>query len=394
MESQVLLFRLVLFSVLAIAHGYLFLRLRHAIRTVRAPAWVRLTAVGGLGAAFAVCYLLYLVIVVRRLPWVDPPFAAQVGLLYPVAIWNVGAGFSALVLAVLRSAGRLRRTARRVWADFRGAEAPVDLRRRAVLRAGVGGLASTPLVFAAYGAAAASMSPEVEEIRLPLGRPLRLVQLSDIHAGLYMTRDDIHRYAELVKRLRPDLLALTGDYISTSMSFLPCFEALAAIRPPHGTFVVMGNHEHWNGDPRATESYFQERGAIVLNNRHVVLDTPAGPIAVAGIDDLKAGHPDLEAALAGVDPALPTILLSHRPEIFPRAAARHVDLTLSGHWHGGQIKLPVLGLNLSLAHLASRYPEGLYRIAASHLYVSRGLGTTGPPIRLNAPPEVTLFHLA
>jgi predicted MPP superfamily phosphohydrolase len=263
-----------------------------------------------------------------------------------------------------------------------------------LLRAGVGSLASTPLVFAAYGAAAASMGAEVEEIRLPLGRPLRLVQLTDIHAGLYMTREDIHRYAELVRRLRPDVLALTGDYISTSMSFLSCLEELTAIRPPYGTFVTMGNHEHWNGDPEAAARYFRARSATVLDNQHVILHTPGGPIAVAGIDDLKAGSADLPGALAGLDPALPTILLSHRPEIFPAAAARHVNLTLAGHWHGGQIKLPVLGLDVSIAHVASRYPEGLFRIASSHLYVSRGIGTTGPPIRLNAPPEVTLFHLA
>ena len=104
-------------------------------------------------------------------------------------------------------------------------------------------------------------------------------------------------------------------------------------------------------------------------------------------------HPDLTGALRGLDAAIPTILLSHRPEIFPLAAAHGVPLTLSGHYHGGQIALALPGLKLSLAHLLSPYPEGLYRLKDSHLYVSRGIGTTFTPIRLNARPEVTLLRL-
>jgi predicted MPP superfamily phosphohydrolase len=124
-----------------------------------------------------------------------------------------------------------------------------------------------------------------------------------------------------------------------------------------------------------------------------VIQTGRGPFAVAGIDDLLTGRPDLEAALRGLEPAIPTILLSHRPEIFPQAADRDIPLTLAGHWHGGQVKLSLPGGDISLAHLRTPYPEGLYRINASHLYVSRGIGTTFTPVRLNAPPEVTLFRL-
>ena len=116
-------------------------------------------------------------------------------------------------------------------------------------------------------------------------------------------------------------------------------------------------------------------------------------MAVAGIDDLGSGSPDLPGALRGLDAAIPTILLSHRPEIFPLAAAHGVPLTLSGHYHGGQIALALPGQKLSLAHLLSPYPEGLYRLQDSHLYVSRGIGTTFTPIRLNARPEVTLLRL-
>jgi predicted MPP superfamily phosphohydrolase len=393
MELHLLLFRLVLFSLLAVAQGYLFVRLRHAIRASRWPAWAKPTAVIVVGAVIALCYALNTIIVVQRLPWVDPPFLARIGLLYPIAIWNFGAVFSALLLAGLRSAGRLRRAALRLWRRLDEPAAAADMSRRRFLQAGVGGLAATPLAFAAYGATAASQGTEVEEVAVPFGRRLRVVHLTDIHAGLYMTRHDLRRYAGLVRRLQPDVLALTGDYISTSMSFLPCLEELTGIPTRYGTFATLGNHEHWNGNRETVSAFFRERGVVLLDNEHRILQTPDGPFAVAGIDDLVAGTPDLDAALRGLDPGLPTLLLSHQPEVFPEAAAAEVNLTLAGHWHGGQVKIPVLGLDVSIAHVLSRYPEGLYRTGAAHLYVSRGIGTTGPPIRLNAPPEVVLLHL-
>jgi hypothetical protein len=97
--------------------------------------------------------------------------------------------------------------------------------------------------------------------------------------------------------------------------------------------------------------------------------------------------------MKGLEPGIPTLLLSHRPEIFPRAAAAGVEITLAGHYHGGQVKLGLPGMGLSLAHLRTPYPEGLFRLGSAHLYVSRGIGTTFTPVRLNAPPEITLLEL-
>jgi predicted MPP superfamily phosphohydrolase len=239
------------------------------------------------------------------------------------------------------------------------------------------------------------MATGVQELSLPFGRRMRVVQLTDIHAGLYMTREQIRRYADLVNGLRPDLFVLTGDYISNSMSFLPgCLEEVARVQARYGTFATLGNHEHWFGKPREVSAVFRRHNIPLLDNAHRVIQTEQGPLAVAGIDDLRTGRPDLDAALHGIDPSIPTLLLSHRPEIFPLAARHGIPLTLAGHWHGGQIKLSFLGVDLSIAHAFSPYPEGLYRISDSRLYVSRGIGTTATPIRLNAPPEVTLFHLS
>lgn len=394
--THILLFRLIVFGILALAQGYLFVRIRQVIRASRRPAQFTFRVTCLVGATMGLLFVLNAFLVFRHFPWVDPPMVAQVGLLYPAAVWNFGSVFSALFLFLTRAAGELGRrlgwTRRLATAP---APVPVDPGRRRFLRAGVGGLATAPLLLSGYGAAYASKAYDVQEITLPFGRSLCVAHLTDIHAGLYMTREEMRRYADLVTALQPDLFVLTGDFISNSMSFLPgCAQEMARVRARYGTFATLGNHEHWFGTLREIQGVFQRHGISLLNNAHRVIRTEQGSFAVAGIDDLRTGRPDLEAALRGLDPAIPALLLSHRPEIFPRAADRGIPLTLAGHWHGGQIKLSVLGVDVSLAHLLSPYPEGLYRINASHLYVSRGIGTTGTPIRLNAPPEVTLFRLA
>lgn len=168
---------------------------------------------------------------------------------------------------------------------------------------------------------------------------------------------------------------------------------MARVRARYGTFATLGNHEHMFGSTKEIQAIFRQHGIPLLNNTRQFLQTEQGPFAVAGIDGLRTGHPDLQAALRGLPPSVPTLLLSHRPEIFPQAADRGVPLTLSGYWHAGQIKLSLPGVDLSVALLRTPYPEGLYRIDASYLYVSRGIGTTFTPVRLSAPPEVTLFQL-
>ena len=394
--TRFLIFRLIAFAILALAQGYLFARIRQVIRASRRSDRFTSRAIWLVGVTMGLLFVLNAFIVFRHIPWVDPPMVAQVGLLYPAAAWNFGSVFSALLLFLTRAARDLGRRVVRACRGLRGeaAPVPVDVGRRRFLRVGVGGLATAPLLLSGYGAAYASKAYGMQEISLPFGRPLRVAHLTDIHAGLYMTREDMRRYADLINALHPDLFVLTGDFISNSMSFLPgCAAEMARVRARYGTFATLGNHEHWFGTLPEIQTVFDRHGISLLNNSHRVIRTGQGPFAVVGIDDLRTGIPDLEAALRGLDPAIPTLLLSHRPEIFPQAADRGIPVTLAGHWHGGQIKLSVLGMDVSVAHLLSPYPEGLYRINTSHLYVSRGIGTTGTPIRLNAPPEVTLFHL-
>jgi predicted MPP superfamily phosphohydrolase len=388
--------RLIISVVAVLAQFYLFLRIGRVIKASRRSRLCQAFLIGAVGLTIASLFVMNAFIFTRPIPWVDPPALADVIVFYFPAVWTFGSICSALLLVLvqlLRGAGRfVVRCARGL--DRRQAALPVNLQRRRLLQAGVTGFAAAPFLLSGYGAAYAGKAYEVRELTLPFGRVLRVVQLTDIHAGVYMTRAEIRRYADQVIALEPDLFVLTGDYISNSLKFLPdCVEEMARVRARYGTFAIMGNHERWFGRTSDIAAMFRQHRMTLLLNAHRVIQTGQGSLAVAGIDDLHTGHPDLAGALLGLDSTLPTILLSHRPEIFPLAASHGVQLTLSGHYHGGQIKLGLPGLNFGLAHLLTPYPEGLYRIKDSHLYVSRGIGTTFTPIRLNARPEVTLLRL-
>jgi predicted MPP superfamily phosphohydrolase len=388
--------RILVVLLAVLAQTYLFTRIRHAVRSSRRSGRLKSRAIGAAGTAIVLLSALGGFILARPIPWVDPPAFVQILFFYLPAVWIVGSLCSVLILLFFRGAGHVGRKTARIRHELTGrsADFSVDTGRRRFLQAGVGALAAAPFVFSGYGAAYAGRAWEVKEIALPFGRSLRVIQLTDIHAGLFMTRHDMKRYADQVIALKPDLFVLTGDYITNSIAFLPeCLEQMARIEARYGTFATLGNHDHWYARPGDLTALFRQYRIPLLRNTHRIIETAEGPFAVAGIDDLHAGHPDLQAALHGIAPGVPTILLSHRPEIFPEAAERGIALTLAGHYHGGQIKLNLPKRTISFAHFRTSYPEGLFRLDDSSLYVSSGIGTSLTPIRLNARPEVTLLNL-
>jgi hypothetical protein len=386
---------LVILSVTA--QAYLFFRIRRAVRSSRLSGRFKSCLIGLAGLAIVVLFVANRYIMFEPIHWVDPPTAVQILLFYPPVIWGFGSIFSALLLCIMWLAGRVCRLVYRLLAGWGGqkSSSAVNLGRRRLLQTGVCGLANLPLFLSGYGVACAGKDFEVGELTLPFGRVLRAVQLSDIHSGIYMKSEDMRRIADQVIRLQPDLLLLTGDYISNSMEFLPsCLEEMARIPARYGTFAVLGNHDHWRGEPIQIQKTFSQYGIPLLLNEHRVIQSEQGSFAVVGIEDLRSGNPDLEGALRGLDPSLPKVLLSHRPEVFPAAAAHRIPITLAGHYHGGQVKLSLPTGDISLAHLVTPYPVGLFRIESSQMYVSPGLGTTFTPVRLNVPPEITLFHFS
>ena len=222
----------------------------------------------------------------------------------------------------------------------------------------------------------------------------RIVQISDIHIGPLLDRRFSERLVARVNSLDPDLVAVTGDLVDGSVEKLSGeVEPFAGLRGRHGVFFVTGNHDFYSG-AEAWVEHVKKLGMRVLRNEHVVLRKGPDAFALVGVDDHRAnlmpgeGGEDLDAALEGIDSNLARILLAHDPSTFKRACQMCVDLQLSGHTHGGQIW--PFGW---LVRLAIPFVDGLHRRGNATLYVSRGTGFWGPPMRLGAPSEITEITL-
>lgn len=385
----------VLFLSLASVQVYLFFKARRRIRRSGLTPRFKSLIVISLAVFVGVMQVPYVAWFIGPEPGVRSAYAV---VKYPFAVWSFGAIGTALLLGARDAAFLARRFVRA--ARRRQHAPPVNLERRAFLGRAFGAVAATPMVATAYGATFDTGRLEVVRKTLPFPSlppsfdGLTVLQASDIHSGLSMDPPTLRKLVEQMNALRPDLILLTGDYISASMKDLdPFLSAFASLRAPLGTIASLGNHEYMYGRIDAIKGGISEIGVTVIENGSAALARGADEIRIAAIADIRFGQPDLDRALDGPN-GLFTILLSHRPEIFPIAARRGVSLTLSGHYHGGQLALSLPGVTLSAAHLVTPYPEGLFVEGRGLLYVNRGIGTTGPPVRLHARPELTLITLA
>lgn len=228
---------------------------------------------------------------------------------------------------------------------------------------------------------------------LPEGfRGFRILQLTDIHHSLFLPLDQVAAVVELSNKLKPDLIALTGDFVSYSRSSVePVAEILGGLRARAGVVAVLGNHDFRVGAD-AVEKALRRRRIQVLRNRHRLLQRRAATLYLAGVDDYGYGA-DLGQALRGIPEEAATILLAHNPRLVRAAACRGVGLMLSGHTHGGQVNLPLLGTVYGRSPEQMRFKIGWDRLGATQIYVSRGIGTIVLPLRWRCPAEVPLFEL-
>ena len=228
---------------------------------------------------------------------------------------------------------------------------------------------------------------------LPEGfRGFRILQLSDIHHSLFVPLDYVAAVVELSNKLKPDLVALTGDFVSYSRSSIePVAEILGGLRARAGVVAVLGNHDFRVG-AEALEGALRRRRIQVLRNRHRLLQRRGATLYVAGVDDYGYGA-DLGQAMRGIPEDAPTILLAHNPRLVTAAACRGVSLVLSGHTHGGQVNLPFLGTVYGRSPEQMRFKKGWDRLGATQIYVSRGIGTIVLPLRWRCPAEMPLLEL-
>ena len=332
----------------------------------------------------------------------------------PGVVWalsRMGFYFQALTVVHLL----LAMVAEGLWRIWQRAEARpevaegegVDPSRRAFLRTAAVAGAGVATVLGVGGAQEAYGDPEITRQQLffpdlPEGLDgLRLVQLSDLHAGPLVGASLLRRWRELAEREKPELLLFTGDLVdSRSDELAPLLEAFQGFRPPLGTFSVLGNHDYFD-DPRPLWRDLEAAGIRSLENRAALVQRRGGTLALLGLQDPMArngrflrkvygpGPRPAEATVGLPDNAF-RLCLNHRPSEWNAALAAGARLTLSGHTHGGQINL-IPGVSSAL--VIGPYTDGLYRRGADLLYVSRGLGVVGLPMRIQAPPALVVIEL-
>lgn len=240
-----------------------------------------------------------------------------------------------------------------------------------------------------------SLSLEHLEITLKrLPRKLdgfKIIHLSDIHHSPFTELAHIERAIKVANRLRPDMFVLTGDYVSHDRKYIgPVAEALGQLRARYGTYACLGNHDHWT-DAELVTDRFRAEGINVLVNEGVRVKAEGSSFWLAGVDDYMVGKTDVPAALRGSYPDELKLLLAHNPTIFRQSVRLKIDLTLSGHTHGGQVKLRDEEKKRLIRK--RRLSSGLHRRYDSQIYITRGIGTVVLPVRYQCPPEISLLEL-
>ena len=282
-----------------------------------------------------------------------------------------------------------------IWKFVTDPSDSVNLERRGFLA-----VMAMTLGSAVIGISQAVRGPKVFEVNIPvrnLPRELSgftIAQISDLHVGPTIGRKYTQRIVEMVNGLKPDLIALTGDFVDGSVSHLKtAIEPIASLSAKHGVFFVTGNHEYyWGVDDWI--NVFRDFGARILLNEHVVITEQGKEIVIAGVTDhsagnMRAGHrSDPGKAMEGAPDEAVKILLAHQPASYKGASAAGFDLQISGHTHGGQF----FPWNL-VVKLAQRYYKGLNKHENMWIYVSRGAGYWGPPHRFTVPSEISLLKL-
>jgi predicted MPP superfamily phosphohydrolase len=282
--------------------------------------------------------------------------------------------------------------------------------RRQFLERTAGAVVAAPFVAGAYGVLYGRLNLEITRQRIHLERlpkafaGFRIAQLSDIHIGPFMTEDEISKYVRITNDLRPDLIALTGDFVTWDPSTQGAVvNALSGLHAPFGIYGCLGNHEAWSRTEDSITRLFQQVGIRILRREGVSVSAQRESFNLIGVDFETTGHMGpgsarfvrtyLEGVARLLAPGTVNILMSHNPDTFDRAAELGIDLSLAGHTHGGQVALEFVSPEIAPSRLVTPYVAGWFQKPGGQLYVNRGIGTIGVPMRIGAPPEITVYEL-
>ncbi len=403
--------RLILVAIIFFPQRFWFRRGWELSSRIRSPHWIRASRAFLALAVFAIVATLVDRILFRFIPagitaWLSPI----------VQLWVFTSTFTFFLIKIVHFIEWLWHTVTKIAhrALHRSAvrEQVSDPSRRSFFRYAAGFIGTVPFLAALYGYALERLNFDVVRVDVPIANlppaldGLRIVQLSDIHAGDFMPPDEIRRAVEMANALSPHLAVITGDLVSGyGDPIAPCVAELSRLQAPLGMWGCNGNHEIYAGVEDTAEVLYQQYGMTLLRHAASQLTWNGAKFNLIGVDyqrDVQLSGsrmPHLNGVDALLQPDMPNILLSHNPNSFYRAAAFGIDLTISGHTHGGQITLEIVNHNFSPARFMTKFIAGLYKRPKatnsenSHLYVNRGLGTLGVPARIGAPPEITLLTL-
>jgi len=298
--------------------------------------------------------------------------------------------------------------ARAVVGRWRGRDEIESPGRRDFLMRTAGVVTGAPFVGGAYGLLYGRLNLETvaQPIRLanlPAAfHGFRIAQLSDIHIGPFMTGAQIAKFAAIANAQKPDMIVLTGDFVTFDAGTqFAVVEALAGLRAPFGVYGCLGNHDTWAGVEDSITRLFAAAQVRMLRGESVEIAMGADGFNLIGVD-FQSRHrfgssPAVRKILGNIESRIvrgrTNILLSHNPDTFDRAAALGIDLSIAGHTHGGQAALEFISPEIAPSRLATPYVAGLFQRPGGQLYVNRGIGTIGVPLRIGAPPEITVYEL-
>jgi len=385
-------------AVFAASQIYWYLRARALVKRAAKSRRMRILVTAATLAAFLALFLLNVVFSPRTSPthltWYDALIAA------PFACWVV-CSLVGFFLAIL------------MWPVRRAARSKIALRspgRRQFLESTATAVVAAPFVAGAYGLFYGRLNLQTTQQRIRLARlpkaftGFRIAQLSDIHIGPFMSEQEIRKYVRITNELKPDLIALTGDFVTWDPSTQHAVvSALTSLHAPFGIFGCLGNHEAWSHTEDSITRMFQQVGIRILRQERVPISIRAESFNLIGVDfetrrHMVPGHENfvrvyLEDVERLVAPETANILMSHNPDTFDRAAELGIGLSLAGHTHGGQVALEFVSPEIAPSRLVTPYVEGWFQKPGGQLYVNRGIGTIGVPIRIGAPPEITVYEL-